>query len=72
MEKPGGRFAAEEERTLRVAFRSNSELLCPICDVALDRRPVPPRSDVSYVRDRLWVTCPRCRRALVLDHRQPE
>lgn len=36
----------------------------------MDRREVPPRPDVSYVRDRVWVVCPRCHAAAVLDRRE--
>lgn len=65
-------FEPDDQRALRFAFREGVALVCPSCDVALDARPVPPRSDVSYVRDRLWVTCPSCHRSVVLDRRQPE
>lgn len=65
-------FEPDDQRALRLAFREGAPLVCPLCDVALDRRPVPPRRDVSYVRDRLWVNCPSCHRRVVLDRRQPE
>lgn len=71
MTKPE-RYAADEERELRGSFRAGEPLHCPVCRVRLDERAVPPRRDVSYVRDRLWVTCPSCHRGLVLDRRQPE
>lgn len=65
------KFSAEARDSLRERFRAGDELLCPDCKVLLDRRPVPPRSDVSYVRDRLVVTCPVCHGHLVLDRREP-
>lgn len=71
MTHPDG-FDSEDQRALRAAYREGSSLVCPACDVALDERPVPPRPDVSYVRNRLWVTCPSCQRSVVLDRRQPE
>ena len=58
-------------RALHAAFLDGESLNCPVCDVALDRRSVPPRRDVSYVRERLWVSCPRCHRTTVLDQREP-
>lgn len=66
------RYTEAEARSLASAFRSGDALICPRCAAALDRRPVPPRRDVSYVRDRLWVTCARCHLSAVLDRRQPE
>ena len=35
----------------------------------MDARLVPPRSDVAYVRDRVWLACPACGRTLVIDRR---
>jgi len=67
-----GQFTKGAQRTLATALREGLELLCPVCDIVLDQRPVPPRADVSYVRDRLWVTCSSCHRSVVLDRRQPE
>lgn len=53
------------------ALREGRPLICPDCAVPLDRRPVPPRRDVSYVRDRVWLVCPRCASTVVLDRRGP-
>lgn len=65
------KFSAEARDSLRESFRNGEALECPDCKVPLDRRRVPPRSDVSYVRDRLVVTCPLCHGHLVLDRREP-
>jgi hypothetical protein len=64
-------FSAEQRRLVAQALREGSRLECPICREALDRSPVPPRGDVAYVRDRILLTCPSCRRSLVLDRRDP-
>jgi len=61
----------DDEQTLRTAFRDEAPLECPRCTIPLDQRRVPPRSDVSYVRDRVWVMCPSCHRTIVLDKRHP-
>jgi hypothetical protein len=66
------RFNDEETRALAASFRDAGVLVCPRCATPLDRRSVPPRRDVSYVRDRMWVTCANCHRSAVLDRRQPE
>ena len=58
-------------RALHEAYMDGEALRCPECGSELDRRAVPPRKDVSYVRERLWVSCPRCHRSTVLDRREP-
>jgi ribosomal protein S27AE len=63
-------FTGEETKELTRAFLAQGSLLCPRCGVPMDARPVPPRPDVSYVRDRLWLVCPRCHRTVVLDRRE--
>jgi hypothetical protein len=63
-------YSYEDRRKLRRAFVSGGPLICPACGVDLDRRPVRPRTDVSYVRERLWVSCPRCHASAVLDRRE--
>ncbi len=62
-------FTDEETKELTRALLGDHVLLCPRCGVPLDTRSVPPRRDVSYVRDRMWLVCPRCRRTAVLDRR---
>jgi len=64
-------FTEAESRQLGQDLASGQTLSCPHCAVALDRRDVPPRREVSYVRDRVWLTCPKCHRTVVLDRRDP-
>jgi endogenous inhibitor of DNA gyrase (YacG/DUF329 family) len=45
---------------------------CPACGEAMEQRAVPPRSEVSYVRDRVWLVCPGCQRSVVFDRRRLE
>jgi ribosomal protein S27AE len=59
-------FSAEERRALERALAAGRSV-CPRCGSALERREVPPRSDVSYVRDRIWLLCGRCGATAVLD-----
>ena len=63
-------FSPEEARALAEAVRSGRATKCPRCGILLDERPVPPRGDVSYVRDRIWLVCPSCRRTTVLERRE--
>jgi hypothetical protein len=64
-------FSPHEERELTRAVRHGRPPRCPRCGGSLDEWPIPPRSDVSYVRDRLWLVCPSCRCTAVLDRRDP-
>lgn len=64
------RYPAGDVRAIERAFRAGEPVRCPRCDVSMDRRAIPPRSDVSYVRDRVWLSCPECGGALVLDRRE--
>ena len=64
-------FSDDDHAALRDAFLDGRPLECPAGHGPLDRRPVPPRRDVSYVRERLWVSCPVCHRSAVLDRREP-
>ena len=60
-------YTGAEVRALSAA--AEDHLVCPRCGSPLDRRPIPPRPDVSYVRTRLWVVCPGCHRSAVVDRR---
>jgi len=62
-------FDAADEDALARALRAGSEVTCPRCGTAVDVWPVPPREDVSYVRDRVRLVCPSCRRTAVLERR---
>jgi len=68
MPKP---YSHDDVRTLEVALAGGHPLVCPGCGAPLDRREVPPRKDVSYVRDRVWLVCSRCHANTVLDLRDP-
>ncbi|MFP3948460.1 MAG: hypothetical protein ACOC8K_01850 [Gemmatimonadota bacterium] len=53
---------------LKEAATPSAEAIdCPRCGAPLERREVPPRSDVSYVRERIWLLCASCGRSGVLD-----
>lgn len=42
---------------------------CPRCEATMTLREVPPREEVAYVRDRLWLSCSSCGRNAVVDRR---
>jgi len=62
-------YPASEVREMKKAFHAGEAVVCPRCSVAMDRRAIPPRPDVSYVRNRVWLTCPGCHGTLVVDRR---
>jgi hypothetical protein len=65
----GGRlYTRAEETAIREGIQSLLETpRCPRCGGGLDRREVPPRPDVAYVRNRLLIVCNGCGRSVVLD-----
>ncbi|MFQ5537199.1 MAG: hypothetical protein ACE5GJ_07070 [Gemmatimonadota bacterium] len=67
---PESSFSHAQIHDLEEVLAAGGVLRCPECGVVMDRRSVPPRSEVSYVRDRLWLVCPRCHRSAVLDRPQ--
>ena len=70
MQTPGT-FTRDQLATLGESVRAGRHPSCPACGASLDERSVPPREDVSYVRDRVWLVCPSCHRSAVLDRREP-
>ena len=60
-------FEPHEVEHIRAALTAGSDLSCPRCEGLFDRTDVPPRNDVSYMRDRLWLICTTCDSRLVMD-----
>ncbi|TFH66698.1 MAG: hypothetical protein E4G90_02200 [Gemmatimonadales bacterium] len=58
-----------EEETLREQLTEGGSPECPSCGTPLRLTPVPPRSDVSYVRNRLLLECASCAFRVVLDRK---
>ena len=63
-------YTAQQKQHLANSFYEQKTLTCPECDILMDHLHIPPRSDVSYVRDRTLLTCPSCQRTLIVDHAQ--
>lgn len=55
-------FSAAERRALERAVAAGEALRCPACGAELSRREVPPSRQLSYVRRRVWLLCPACKR----------
>ena len=62
-------FSPSQVHELGRAVRTGERPRCPVCSVMVDETAVPPREDVSYVRDRVWLVCPSCHRTAVVDKR---
>ncbi|HSJ06710.1 MAG TPA: hypothetical protein VK936_08410 [Longimicrobiales bacterium] len=62
-------YDAEQRRELERALREGVALACPACGAELSRQPVQRSPEVAYVRRRVWVVCPGCRRSASLDNR---
>jgi hypothetical protein len=62
-----GGFTAEQRRAIAAALVTDSAATCPACGATLTRQDVPPTPGVAYVRHRVWVLCPGCRRSASVD-----
>lgn len=70
-------FTSEQRRAIRAALarRRRDEkaapIPCPACAHDLSERPVPTPGALPYVRRRVWILCPACRRSAALDLTPP-
>jgi len=71
MKRPDS-YTISERQAIADGLRSGGPATCPRCGGPLDEWPVPPRGDVSYVRDRVWLVCGPCARSVVLDRHDPK
>ena len=60
-------LTASEEAALRGKLRTGGMPDCPRCGIRLQATPVPPRSDISYVRHRVLLACDSCGLKVSLD-----
>jgi hypothetical protein len=64
-------FSAAERRALEAELaRGVEQLQCPACDTPLSQQRVDPGAAVAYVRRRVLVICPACRRTAALDQKK--
>ena len=59
-------LSPEEEQALRKEVKEGAAT-CPRCGEPLTITPIPPRSDVSYVRNRVLLECARCLLRVAVD-----
>jgi hypothetical protein len=60
-------YDAAARRRLADALRSGVAPHCPECGTPLAAHPIGPRADLPYVRRRVLLICPTCRRSAALD-----
>ena len=65
----GPHFNAVERRAAEQSLAQGGGA-CPRCGGQLERHPVAPSPEVSYVRDRIRVVCATCGGTAVLDRRR--
>jgi hypothetical protein len=63
-------YTRDEETRLAREMSEGKEPRCPRCGAAFSIQDVGEPEGVSYVRDRVWLTCEGCRRSVVLDRRR--
>ncbi|MGQ0562951.1 MAG: hypothetical protein ACT443_13890 [Gemmatimonadota bacterium] len=62
-----GSYTRAQRLELERAVRERREPLCPVCGVRMNQQPVVPAANVPYVRHRVWLLCPQCRRGVSVD-----
>lgn len=67
---PPAGYTASQRRAIAAELDDGRAPVCPACGTALSIRPVAPDASVSYVRQRVWVLCPSCRRSAGIDVRR--
>lgn len=65
-------YDAAARRMLQTALHAGAELRCPFCEIELTQQAVEPKPEVPYVRRRIWLLCPGCRRTASLDLKKPK
>ncbi len=60
-------FEPHEIERIRTALTGGCDPSCPRCGGRFDPTDVPPRKDVPYVRDRIWLICVICGAGLVMN-----
>ncbi|HSH46224.1 MAG TPA: hypothetical protein VK966_10225 [Longimicrobiales bacterium] len=63
-------YGARERAAIARDLDAERVPACPVCGTDLDVQPVAPPAAVSYVRHRVWVLCPECRRTGAVDVRR--
>ena len=60
-------FTPAQRRALAAAAQHGGAIACPVCDVPMAHHAVGAQPELPYVRHRLLLICPRCRRSVSVD-----
>lgn len=60
-------YTPAQRRDLAAAVHHGAPLRCPACGAPLVQRDVPHPPDVAYVRRRVWLLCPACKRTATVN-----
>ncbi|MBI4409204.1 MAG: hypothetical protein HY561_05820 [Gemmatimonadetes bacterium] len=60
-------YSPEQRQRLAEAVRRGEFVRCPVCAAAMAWRPVAPPRALAYVRRRVWLICPECKRSAAVD-----
>lgn len=60
-------YSPAERRALAEAVRQGQHPFCPACGVALARHEIAPKPELPYVRRRVLLICPSCKRSVAVD-----
>lgn len=60
-------YSAAQRRTLGQAIRAGVAPDCPVCGTPVVVRAVERPEEVAYVRHRVWILCPACKRTAAVD-----
>ncbi|HEX7118277.1 MAG TPA: hypothetical protein VF212_05785 [Longimicrobiales bacterium] len=63
-------YTPEQRRELERAAARGGPIPCPACGALLARSEVPTPRELSYVRRRVWLICPECKRSAAVDVRR--
>lgn len=63
-------YTPDERREIVRALARGGPVPCPACGTLTARSEVPTPPDLPYVRRRVWVLCPACKRSAAVDIRK--
>ncbi len=60
-------YSPAERRVLADAVRCGERPICPACGAAVAQHPVGAKPELPYVRHRILLICPSCKRSVAVD-----
>ncbi len=60
-------YSPAQRRALADAVRKGEQPRCPACGALLARHEIGPKRELAYVRRRVLLICPACKRSVAVD-----